>query len=125
MLCKYRITDDGKIFRNEDFKVLLGFFYNQNPVVVPSLMEAEPNDAMVDVLLDMIYKAREATKQLNWVPAPQGFRPGAGIIAGYLLKLAQSNFLQKHGSVMYMARISIARDFRTRMEEVVGGGAVC
>jgi hypothetical protein len=125
MLCKYRVSENGAILTNEDFRLVLGFFFNNSPVVVPSIMAAEPNDAMAALLFDMLSEARKRTEHMGWLPGPQGFRPGPAIVAGYLLKIAQSKFLQKHGSVMFLIRVAIAGSFRDPMEDAINGGVGC
>jgi hypothetical protein len=117
MLCKYRLTDDEQIFTNEAFREIFGFFYGKAPVVVQKIMATEPTDAMVDVLVEMLVVAQRGTSGIQWLPTPQGFRPGgpAGLIAGYLLKIARWKGLQDN-RIMFLVRVSIARDFRMRME---------
>jgi hypothetical protein len=66
MLCKYRLTEDGQIFTDEAFRELLRVFFKGDHTI----MEAEPNDDMMDALWQAIWASRQASKAFGFVSRP-------------------------------------------------------
>jgi hypothetical protein len=124
MLFKYRLTEDGQIFTDEDFQYLLSVFFSHDPEIMGAVL----NDEMVTLLWRAVTQSRSASKAIGFVPKPAGTLPGASYVAKTFLNVAREmrKDIGQRRKIEVMVQNTVTWTLRTDMRlAAISGGSQC